>query len=307
MTKVAVLLSSYNGEEFIREQIDSILNQQFDGDLKLVVRDDGSYDNTISILESYVNDGKITLVKGNNVGSTSSFFELLKYAKNNLKDCDYFTLSDQDDVWDKNKIASALEMLQRENNGKPLLYGCRSRLTDKNLCPIGFTKDMNRPLTFMNVAIQNIIAGHNQVFDKGFLELIPDDIDCSRIYCHDFFIIQLAAIFGKIIFDKRAFTFYRQHENNVLGLQKNYWQWIKERWNRFNRGDGEKIARQLAYICDLYGDKVSNEDKREIDRFLSCRNDVGKRFLYIFTTKLYRQTFIEDCLFRFVYLVGMYG
>ena len=98
MEKVIVLMSTYNGEKYIKQQVDSILNQE-NVSVELVVRDDGSNDNTISILKEYEKAGKLIWYTGDNKGAAYSFFDLMEYAKNRYDDYCYFALSDQDDIW----------------------------------------------------------------------------------------------------------------------------------------------------------------------------------------------------------------
>ena len=115
--KVKVLLSTYNGAEFLQEQMNSIL-QQTHGDVDIVVRDDGSTDRTISILEAYEKAGQITLHKGQNLGFALSFFELLKVAG----EADYYAFADQDDIWLDYKMAYAVKKLEKEDPQMPTLY-----------------------------------------------------------------------------------------------------------------------------------------------------------------------------------------
>ena len=128
MKKVCVLLSTYNGEKYLREQIDSVLNQK-EVDVTLCVRDDGSKDSTIEILKSYEQSGKIKLEIGENVGYQRSFYLLLL----NAPEADYYSFCDQDDVWDDDKLIAAVKMLEAEDNSKPLLYYSALKVVNKDL------------------------------------------------------------------------------------------------------------------------------------------------------------------------------
>ena len=112
--KVAVLISTYNGEKYIKEQIDSILNQTYKN-IEIVIRDDGSSDSTIEIIKEYQKKhSNIILKEGTNVGFIKSFFQLL-----GLADSDYYAYCDQDDVWMENKIELAVNALNEADNTKP--------------------------------------------------------------------------------------------------------------------------------------------------------------------------------------------
>ena len=113
--KVAVLLSTYNGEKYIRCQLESILNQRLDREFSIFVRDDGSNDNTVQILESY-NDHRIVITRGNNLGANRSFLELIKKDKSLPSEYEFFSFADQDDQWHLDKLQIAVDMLEKEDS-----------------------------------------------------------------------------------------------------------------------------------------------------------------------------------------------
>lgn len=105
---VSVLMSTYNGAKYIREQIDSILNQK-DVNVELLIRDDGSSDNTAEICKEYQKKNtNIRFYQGENIGVGKSFMELLKKAP----EADYYSFSDQDDVWLEDKLSRAVKMIK---------------------------------------------------------------------------------------------------------------------------------------------------------------------------------------------------
>ena len=124
MKKVQVLLSTYNGEKYLKEQLDSIIAQK-GVDVHILARDDGSKDDTIKILEGYEN---IDIIKGSNIGVCKSFFELI----NKSGEYDYYSFADQDDVWDCDKLVIAINKLEKCNS-KPAVYASNTRLVDANL------------------------------------------------------------------------------------------------------------------------------------------------------------------------------
>ena len=107
--RIAVLMSSYNGEQYIKEQIDSILNQKGKFNIDIYVRDDGSFDNTIHILEDYQKKGLIKFCGGENIGPAKSFLTLLALADG----YDFYAFADQDDIWFENKIESAILKIEK--------------------------------------------------------------------------------------------------------------------------------------------------------------------------------------------------
>ena len=122
MSKVLVLMSTLNGERYIREQLDSLLeNASEDIQLDLMVRDDGSSDNTLNILNEYKDVLHITCMRGENLGAAQSFRELIKSCPTGYH---AFAYADQDDVWEKDKISAALESLRQYSGKLPALWYC---------------------------------------------------------------------------------------------------------------------------------------------------------------------------------------
>ena len=132
-TRVLVMMSSYNGEAFIAQQIDSILNQTHQ-DIDIVVRDDGSSDSTLAILAKYEREnGNFSVLAEENRGCTGSFWELLQYARQKKGFYAYFAFCDQDDVWLEDKIAVAIGCLAKTDSSLPCLYCSNLILTDARL------------------------------------------------------------------------------------------------------------------------------------------------------------------------------
>ncbi len=131
MKKINILLSTYNGSKYLKEQLDSLLSQTYK-DIEIIVRDDGSSDDTLDILKSY--DIKLLETK-QNLGAMGSFAELLSYAVAN-SDSEYFMFCDQDDVWNSQKIEKTLEKMQgmEEKFGDiPLLVHTDLEVVDEEL------------------------------------------------------------------------------------------------------------------------------------------------------------------------------
>jgi len=163
--RVQILLSTYNGEKFLEEQLESILNQKGDFSLKILVRDDGSQDRTLEILEKYSKKIEMQIIRGENIGVNNSLRELFM---NCDIDCDYFAISDQDDVWLENKLQTAIESLSKNEN-KLKMFASRSLVTDINMNVVGKTQDPGNRLSYYNAMVQNVCPGHTQVFNKDVI------------------------------------------------------------------------------------------------------------------------------------------
>ena len=306
--KIGVLLSAYNGEKYITKQIDSIMNQSNVEHITLLVRNDGSTDNTGAILKKLENKySNLQVIDGKNIGLIASFFKLLNIAVKEY-DFDYYAFSDQDDYWMKNKLQGAVSLLKTKTQAVPLLYGCRSNIVDKNLKPTGFlTQSKERKLTFFNTAIQNIIPGHNQVLNKALARILVEQKIClDNIYSQDLWIINVAAVTGNIIFENKVHTLYRMHGDNELGYGKSKLGRFKSHIKRLEKKETKKMSLQLQYFLKCYNTFLTNEEVKEIKTFFLSQKNILKRLEYIKCTKLYRQTSRETFLYKVLYLIGAY-
>ena len=302
--KIVVLLSTYNGEKYLKEQIDSILNQKSFHQIDLMVRDDGSNDGTIEILKSYEEKypERVQVNYKENIGYINSFFELIRGAEG----YDYYALSDQDDIWLEDKIETAVEVCESSAYNGPLLYGSSSFLVNDQLEIMGETQKNLRGITWDNLLIQNFFPGHTQVFNDALCKMLKAEVDCSKIYVHDFWITYMAFLHGKAIFDNQSHTYYRQHGTNTVGFGKNTVEWIVERLKRIGHSDNKKIATQISYFYDTCEEYMDEELKEKVGAFIHSQTSLGRRISYLRKTNLYRQKNFETVLFKILYLLGGY-
>lgn len=307
--KIGVLLSAYNGEKYITQQVQSIMKQNIASNITLLIRNDGSTDHTSQILnglkEKYSN---LIVMEGKNIGLIASFFKLLETAVKEY-DFDYYSFSDQDDYWLKDKLETAVSYLSASAQNKPLLYGCRSMIVDENLKPTGFmTQAKEKNITFYNTAIQNIVIGHNQVLNKKLAQiLLKQKPDFKRIYSQDLWITNVAAVTGSIIFDNTPHTYYRMHGDNQLGYGKGTIDRIYSHIVRLRKKESHKMALQLNYFCKCLNTFLSNDEKREMLLFFSSQYSLRRRYRYIRSSQLYRQNPKETRLFKILYLLKQYN
>lgn len=301
---ILVLMSSYNGEKYIEEQIRSIMQQKTSFNLVLRIRDDGSTDATCNIIESMQHKypNRIELIRGNNKGYNASFFELIKDAEN----FDFYALSDQDDVWLDDKIETAVTYLQKEDNRIPILYASTSYLVDDDLKPYGRTRKKQKKLSIYNTIIQNICPGHTQVMNNKLLDLLKKDIDTNMLYVYDSWIANVAMLYGKIVYDNTPHTYYRQHRGNQLGAGKGMLGQLLSSIKRTDKGDGLKYRRQIEYFIEQHQEILMKKGYyNELLKYEQTLNLSGK-IRFILTGKLYRQNMIETIAFYFAVIIGKY-
>ena len=231
MKKVTVLLSTYNGEKFIKHQIQSLLAQR-GVDLQIVIRDDESTDETIRILKSF-NNNKIKIIKSNeNLGPAKSFINLL----NIVGDSDYYAFCDQDDYWEENKLLVSISKLEKIKSTSGKLYISSLNVTDSNLNTIYVTQLLDSAES--NPAmVRNQATGCTMVFDKILKNNFVKH-NFNVITMHDSFIYKYAILcHASVYLDNNSYIKYRQHSNNTLGMTNNFIKSIQIKLNRVLHSD----------------------------------------------------------------------
>lgn len=299
---IQILLSTYNGEKYLREQLDSYVSLENFDQIKVLIRDDGSTDNTIEILGEYSRKYGFEVLKGKNVGVNKSIFEL--FANCDLS-CDYFALSDQDDVWLKNKFTIALNRLSRVDNKKPALFASCSEIVDENLKPIGSSIVPLKGVSFYNAMIQNVAPGHTQVLNKALLlDLMEKGIE--NVHVVDGWIYLVAAGIGEVVFDNKFTVLHRQHSENSVGYELDFFKSTINRLKRVLKNQPSNITLQIKSFEKLYNEKLPYKFKNELTLFLESQNSFLNRIRYVLNCKVYRQTLYESIIFKTLYILGKY-
>lgn len=218
---VAILMSTYNGEQFLDEQIKSIINQTYQ-DWHLYIRDDGSSDNTVEILRKYSKkDNRITFINENkikNVGIVASFMSLLDSVN-----AYYYMFSDQDDVWKMDKIAITLEKMKSETNKDniPVCVHTDLQVVDSKLKGEQSMKKGYVWSSFYHLMFGNCVTGCTMMINQSVKDKIKfESQNKNLIPLHDWWIALIASAFGKVVFINEKTIYYRQHEKNVIGSNK---------------------------------------------------------------------------------------
>ena len=252
-SKVVVLMSTYNGEKYLNEQIDSIINQKGDFELDLLIRDDGSTDNTRNILAKYENNESIYWYGGENLKPAKSFIDLILKVENKY---DFFAFSDQDDFWMENKIEEAIERIKDED--LPTIYFSNAELVNSKLDPLKeklYKTELKNDI-YTTMCAANII-GCTMVFNKKMLEVIKQGGMPETVIMHDSYLSRVCmAIGGKIIYDSNAYIKYRQHQNNVLGVKSSIISKLHERLQDIFTKSDITIDEQVREILRIYGNII---------------------------------------------------
>ena len=279
---VAILMATYNGEKYIAEQIESILNQTYK-DWFLFISDDGSKDATLDIIQTYLDNynDRIRLIgKNGHKGAKNNFNYLLQQ----VQEYAYYMFADQDDIWVDEKIEIQLrEMLNLEKkNGKdkPLLVFSDMKVVDESLGIISDSffeysnlnwKEENLLIKYL---IHNYTAGCCMLCNHNMIECAGNIPECATM--HDYWIALVAAGIGTIKYIDLPLNLYRQHGGNAIGARQGKWK-ISNLKSSFSNDNIEKLRKEKKekndMACELllrYYTRISPDMKRMIQDFSVC-------------------------------------
>lgn len=289
---VAVLLCTYNGDNFLTEQLDSIASQTHKN-LDLWTSDDDSQDKTQNILEEYQSswtENHFSICCGPQQGFAENFLSLIC---NSAIKADYFACSDQDDIWEPDKLERALAKLSDVPSNVPALYCSRTTAIDKHGHQLGLSPLFQKPPSFANALVQNIGGGNTMVMNQAARELLLC-AGSQAVVSHDWWIYLLVSgAGGKVFYDATPSVQYRQHDNNLVGSNTS---WLSRshrirlllqgrfrRWNTIN-------TQSLIQNRNL----LTLENQRTLDIFCSARDRyLIPRLLGMWKSGIYRQTRLE--------------
>ncbi|OZG65391.1 Glycosyl transferase family 2 [Bifidobacterium hapali] len=270
---VEILLATYNGQDYIEKQIQSIIHQTYTN-WNLLVSDDCSNDKTLDILYKYAKeDSRIKIIsKGKRFGSAAkNFIFLLKNAQS-----EFVAFCDQDDYWHPDKLEvflhNVIDAGGRENG--PMLIYSDLRVVDQHGVLISESYyDMMKLNPYRNslsnLLVQNIVTGCASMINRDLYRLIlKHTIDCDKIVMHDWFIAVICAACGSLVYIDSPTIDYCQHITNVVGAKKfNLLKWIKK--NDDNKVSIRNSVIQASYIYDNYKLYLSDESKKVLKNYAS--------------------------------------
>ncbi len=293
---VQVLMSTYNGEKYLRQQIDSVLNQSYKN-IVLLIRDDGSTDSTVDILKEYSKKyTNIMYYEGTNIGVQASFFDLMEKVDEKAS---FIATCDQDDVWFEDKVEVAVTQLKRIEG--PGLYCCRTQLTDEMLIPLVENIRKKQPkITFGNAMIENICTGCTMVINRNLYNFVKGKWPQKSVI-HDWWFYQVALCFGDVFYDNEPHIYYRQHENNVIGLDSNRFQLIKRQIKSLKSFKG-KYTKQMEEFMETF--TVEGENGCLVQLLVGTRTSCRYRWKILFNSKIVRQGLVDTILFKGLLFFG---
>lgn len=281
--EVAVLLATYNGQQHLGAQLKSIVEQTI-GPVKIIASDDGSTDKTLEILNTCADE----VHNGPRQGFSANFLNLIEKVNTNSA---YYAFSDQDDIWNPDKLERAIEFLKTVDPQKPALYCSRTLLVDEALKPLGYSPLFKKPPSFLNALVQSIGGGNTMVFNQAALKLLKETKNKSAIVSHDWWAyLLISGAGGTVFYDEKPSLHYRQHSQNLVGNNIS----LKARLQRvrlFFQGrlktwidsNNQNLA-DIAYL-------LTPQHRQQLEIFVQIRqSSFLLRFFRLLQLGIYRQT-----------------
>lgn len=307
--RILILLASYNGEKFIKEQLNSILNQTY-LNWSLLISDDGSTDNTLSIIKEFCSkDDRIKLVNESftKLGASQNFGNLLKTALD--EEWDFLMFADQDDFWYDDKIQITLNAMleQGSSNNVPKLIYTDFEYADEQLNPLSKETDHNiflwRKPNLQRLLAQNNIYGCTMMINRLLAEkACPVPLSAEN---HDYWVSIVAALLGEIIHIKKRTILYRQHSNNISGHYSN--NSFKIRFQRYYKRN-EKLEKMMRMRFEMAGElhnrfykDISESNKKLLLGYSNLENKNGiERVSFCFKKGIEKDSILQSLAFYYL-------
>jgi glycosyltransferase involved in cell wall biosynthesis len=294
--KVAVLLCTYHGQHYLAEQLDSFAAQTHKN-WEVWASDDGSEDDTYAILQAYKQKwpvNRISVHNGPAEGFTANFLSLTCKAS---IEADYYAYSDQDDVWEADKLERAVQWLETIPSDTPALYCSRTRLVDSRNNEIGLSPLFSKPPSFANALMQNIGGGNTMVFNNAARSLLREAGEDLPVIIHDWWAYMVVTgCGGQVFYDPHPSLRYRQHGNNLIGGNATWttrlerirmlWRGQFRDWNDCNIAALRKLQHRLT-----------SENLELLERFAKARDmSLIPRLFHLKYSGIYRQTMLSELM-----------
>lgn len=290
--KVAVLMAVFEGERFLAEQLASIREQDHEG-IGVWVSRDCSGAGVATILDEHADafDRGLFVRQGPGRGSAANFLSMVCDPD---IDADYFAFSDQDDIWEPDKLSRAIEKIARVPPSVPALYGSRTRLIDHHGHPLGLSPLWQRPPGFRNALVQNIIAGNTLVMNRCARDVLRSAGAVQPPF-HDWWAyLLIAGVGGTVIYDAYPSVRYRLHDDNLTGLPIS----LRGRAHRIMRLMGGQLRQAIAENIRALIDapvQLTPENGIVVDLYCEARRHaLPSRLRSMRRSGVYRQTRAEN-------------
>jgi glycosyltransferase involved in cell wall biosynthesis len=289
LDKYLILLSTFNGEKYLGELLESLIKQE-NAQCTVIVRDDGSTDGTLQILDSFKAVLHMEIHVGENIGPDASFKLLMNLAQN--RKFDYLAFCDQDDVWEPTKLKRASQSLTA--TGKSL-YSSKRKLIDKNGRLIGIFPSSKILVSYESSIVENVCAGCTIVLKHElFSQLMKFGLPKIKGR-YDHIIYSMSTVLDETFFDQESRLFYRIHASNTVGVRKSFIRSIKE-------ASSELLAKieTSIQIQRSMSNQMTGKQRATLEAITAYSNMYRRSLGFLKMPKL-RQNRLEDLIIK-VYL-----
>lgn len=292
---VLVLLSTYNGEKYLKNLLDSVLNQQ-GCNFNILIRDDCSKDNTVEIIKEYQKKyDNIEFYTGENLGYAKSFWNLIQKSD----DFNYYAFCDQDDIWLPNKLENAIKLIQKnkDKDNQPVLYTSNVICVDNNMNKLENKSFFcEKPLNIYESFQKSILPGCTFVFNNNAKKILK--LYNGFMESHDWATYVIINTFGKVIYDSNSYIHYRIHEQNTIGATtkiKN----LKIKIKRFFSKRKNTRSKFAKDFYETYSSKMKDTNlKNNIKQFGYYRENILLKVKLLFNKKY------KGMIFKFYVLLN---
>jgi len=291
---VAILLCTYQGEQYLNEQLDSF-QAQTHAQWEAWASDDGSQDGTRRLLAAYQEKWsaeKLKICDGPRKGFVANFMSLICRPEIGA---DYYALSDQDDVWHADKLARAVQWLSNVPPEIPALYCTRTELIDEQGALIGSSRWFTRKPAFANALVQNVAGGNTMVFNNAARQLLMAAGPEVEVIAHDWWVyIVVSACGGQVHYDTKPSLRYRQHAANLIGSNAGLRATLQRIKMLFEGRLKNWVDANIAALKPIVP-KMTPANRALYERFRSARQrSLVPRTIGIVRTGIYHQTRLGD-------------
>lgn len=300
MSKVAILLSSFNGEEYIKEQIESIYSQTFT-DFHLYIRDDGSNYKCIEMLKTLSKQYGFTLYTGENLGFVGSFMWLLR----NVNDADYYAFADQDDIWKVEKLEKAFSWFEQSiekgivNSRRPALYHSAYDVVDDEGKTVDHFFFPDKGYDFRRTITENHYSGFSMMINKPLRNLMIRGED-TKIGYHDWWAAMIVHAFGVAHSDAEVMAYHRAHGDNVTTFNL----LTRIRWLNASLKEESDIHKRALEFDRCFGAKLKHSDKKYIEMFCDEQYNIAHALKKCLYHRRWRPIISSEIVVRLLMLCG---
>ena len=300
---IYILMTSYNGEKFIRQQLESIFSQTFKN-WQLIISDDGSTDKTKEIILEYqkIWGGKIQLRNGPQKGFAENFLSLA--CDKNLVS-DFYAFCDQDDVWLPQKLEVAIKQISNASlNNEPYLYCGRTVYVDEQSIAIGQSILFKQPPSFDNALVQSIAGGNTMIFNRSS-KLVIETVGMVPTPSHDWWLyLLISGVGGKVFYEPTAFVFYRQHRSSIVGENTSFLNKF-QRLLRLLNGCFKKWTDSNIECLQMSENVLTHSAKESLNTLINIRQlSLLNKIINMKSFRYRRQSSFQNLILKIAFLMN---